>query len=95
MLLETFTRKKPTDDLFAEEMSMRQWVHSSIPKMVEVVDRGLLSNIDGNMIISHEDYLLAILKLGLECSKELPEERSDIKDVVLKLSKIKLQLLRD
>ncbi|XP_059638755.1 receptor kinase-like protein Xa21 [Cornus florida] len=30
---------------------------------------------------------------GLECSRELPEEMSDIKEIVAKLNKIKLQLL--
>ncbi|KDP42127.1 hypothetical protein JCGZ_01915 [Jatropha curcas] len=26
LLMETFTRKKPTDDLFSEEMSLSHWV---------------------------------------------------------------------
>lgn len=45
----------------------------------------------GDAIASHEN-LLAIIELGLECSRELPEERTDIKEVAVKLNKIKLKL---
>lgn len=46
----------------------------------------------GDAIASHEN-LLAIIELGLECSRELPEERTDIKEVAVKLNKIKLKLV--
>ncbi|KAI8017320.1 putative LRR receptor-like serine/threonine-protein kinase [Camellia lanceoleosa] len=94
MLLEIFTRKRPTDEMFAGELSLRQLVKGSLPNSIaEAVDGNLLRLIEGseNMIA----YLLLILEVGLECCAELPEERINIKDVVTKLSKIKLQLVRD
>lgn len=99
MLLEIFTRKKPTDEMFSEELSLRQWVNASLPENVmEVVDGGLLSIEDGeaggDVMATQSNLLLAIMELGLECSRDLPEERKGIKDVVVKLNKIKLQFLR-
>ncbi|KAA8535522.1 hypothetical protein F0562_030525 [Nyssa sinensis] len=93
MLLETVTRKKPTDEMFTGELSLRHWVNASLPdKLMEVVDCGLLRIKNGDMTAT-QDNLLAIMELGLECCKELPEERNDIQEVVSKLNKIKLQLI--
>ncbi|KAL7193786.1 hypothetical protein ACSBR2_025419 [Camellia fascicularis] len=95
MLLEAFTRKKPTDEMFTEALSLKQWVNASLPdRVMEVVDGGLLRIEDGRDAIANKDYLLAIVETGVECAAELPERRTDIKDVVTKLNKIKLQLLR-
>ncbi|KAI8018746.1 putative LRR receptor-like serine/threonine-protein kinase [Camellia lanceoleosa] len=94
MLLEIFTRKRPTDEMFAGELSLRQLVKGSLPNSIaEAVDGNLIRLIEDseNMIA----YLLLILEVGLECCAELPEERINIKDVVTKLNKIKLQLVRD
>ncbi|XP_034699096.1 probable LRR receptor-like serine/threonine-protein kinase At3g47570 isoform X1 [Vitis riparia] len=93
MLLEMFTRKKPTDVMFVGELSLRQWVMTSIPdKIMEVIDANLLSIEDGRDVIAAQGDLFAIMELGLECSREFPEERVDIKEVVVKLNKIKLKL---
>ncbi|CBI17790.3 unnamed protein product, partial [Vitis vinifera] len=86
MLLEMVTRKKPMDEMFSEEMSLRQWVKATIPnKIMEVVDENLARNQDGGGAIATQEKLLAIMELGLECSRELPEERMDIKEVVYQL----------
>ncbi|KAA8535521.1 hypothetical protein F0562_030524 [Nyssa sinensis] len=84
MLLETFTRKKPTDEMFAGELTLRQWVNASLPnKIMEVLDSGLLRTEDSGDMTATQGYLLAIMELGLECSEEFPDERIDIKDVVV------------
>ncbi|XAR66795.1 Non-specific serine/threonine protein kinase [Bertholletia excelsa] len=94
-LLETFARRKPTDEMFTEQSSMRQWVNALVPdRLIEAIDRNLLTGQDSTMNVG-PGILLAMLELGLECSTESSEERVDIKDVVIKLNKIKLQLLRN
>ena len=94
MLLEMLTRKKPTDDMFVGELSLSQWVKASIPyKIMEVIDGNLMRTEQGNDAIATQGDVLAIMELGLECSRELPEERIDIKDVIIKLNKIKSQML--
>ena len=94
MLQEILTRKKPIDDMFVGEMSLRQWVKASIPyKIIEVIDSNLLRTEQGNDAIAAHGDVLAIMELGLECSIEILEERIGIKDVIIKLNKIKSQLL--
>ncbi|CAL5350080.1 unnamed protein product [Camellia sinensis] len=94
MLLETFTKKKPTDEMFSAEINLRQWVSASLPnKIMEIVNGGLLRMQNDSDMVTSKSILLAILELGLECTSDIPVERSDIKKVLVKLNKIRKQLL--
>lgn len=96
MLLEIMTRKKPTEEMFAREQTLRQWINASIPdRIMEVVDEGLLSIEDGRDVKMLQSILLSIMELGLECCQESPDERIDVKSVVIKLKKTKLALVHD
>ncbi|KAF5472301.1 hypothetical protein F2P56_009032 [Juglans regia] len=45
LLIETFTRKKPIDDMFAGEMSLKRWVNEALPiSTIDIVDANLLEN---------------------------------------------------
>ncbi|PHT58464.1 hypothetical protein CQW23_00827 [Capsicum baccatum] len=47
MLMETFTRKKPMDNLFVEELSLKRWVFESFPnRVMDFVDVNLFSRQD-------------------------------------------------
>ncbi|KAB1204892.1 hypothetical protein CJ030_MR7G015274 [Morella rubra] len=96
ILLEMITRKEPIDDMFAGDLTLRQWISASLSeseRLMEVVDDGLLGMEGGREVIFLQDILSSILKLGLRCSEEVPNERIDTKDVLVKLNKIKLKLL--
>ncbi|XP_062163265.1 probable LRR receptor-like serine/threonine-protein kinase At3g47570 [Alnus glutinosa] len=96
ILLEMITRKKPTDDVFAEELNLRQWISKSIPNsLMNIVDEGLLMiEEDGRVpLIDVQSILLSIVEIGLKCSEALPDERFTIKDVLPKLIKIQLTLI--
>ena len=69
---------------------------------MEVIDGNLLRTEQGNdaCAIAAQGGVLAIMKLGLECSRKLPKERIGIKYevlfsyyVILKLNRMKLQML--
>ncbi|XP_021808915.1 probable LRR receptor-like serine/threonine-protein kinase At3g47570 [Prunus avium] len=93
MLLELIVRKKPTDEMFAEELSLRQWINASLTdRVLEVVDIGLLNTEEGRDMNATEDIIFSIMEIGLRCSEDVPEKRMDIKDVVPQLMKIKLGL---
>ncbi|CDP07950.1 unnamed protein product [Coffea canephora] len=72
ILLETFTGKKPTDDIFGEELNLKQWVSKSIEanSVMKVVDRNLIKK-DPNFCLM-EQCLLSILRVGLLCLSDLP-----------------------
>ncbi|XVF78734.1 hypothetical protein PTKIN_Ptkin14bG0159400 [Pterospermum kingtungense] len=93
LLIETFTRKKPIDELFNEAMTMRHWVRSSLSKgVIDIADGELLRTEDEYFIIK-TNCISCIMELALECSSELPEERKDMKDVVGALKRIKPNFL--
>ncbi|KAF8035472.1 hypothetical protein BT93_C1487 [Corymbia citriodora subsp. variegata] len=94
LLLEVITRKKPTDEMFNADMSLRQWIGAAIlDRVLDIVDSELLSTNYEDLTLSElESIVLSVLELGLECSKDLPDERMDIETVMVKLNKIKLSL---
>jgi LRR receptor-like serine/threonine-protein kinase FLS2 len=94
LLMETFTRKKPTDDMFAGEMSLKRWVEeSSAISITEVIDANLLTT--ESDYASIEDCISSMMELALHCCAELPKQRVNAKSISIKLNKIKLKFLQD
>ncbi|KAL4272187.1 hypothetical protein GQ457_13G003150 [Hibiscus cannabinus] len=95
LTMETIMRKKPTDEMFSEEMSLRSLVKETLPLMLnQVGDTNLLSTTGRKQLVANK-CALSVLQVALECSVEIPNERPDMKKVVTKLEKIKLNLLSD
>ncbi|XP_062014702.1 probable LRR receptor-like serine/threonine-protein kinase At3g47570 [Rosa rugosa] len=94
VLLETFTTRKPTDEMFDGEMSLRQWVANSLREsLVDVVDANILGTLEDYGFVS-KDCLTLIMKLALACCVESPEERTSMQEVVGTLNKIKIKFLK-
>ncbi|MCE3215841.1 hypothetical protein HAX54_003733 [Datura stramonium] len=101
LLLETFTRKKPTDDMFRGDLSLHKWVSLSFPDAVlEILDADLVSDIDFTRDKSEENrsqikqLLIWIINVAFQCLKELPEERINMREVVVQLKKIRAELTK-
>ncbi|KAK8312557.1 hypothetical protein V6Z12_D01G050600 [Gossypium hirsutum] len=95
LMMETITRKKPTNEMFEGETSLRSWVEESLSSSLnQVLDTNLQSSI-GRKRSATDNCALSILLVGLECSVEAPDERLDMKETVTKLKKIKVRLLKD
>ncbi|KAM3394405.1 hypothetical protein P3S68_003407 [Capsicum galapagoense] len=91
MLLETFTRRKPNE--FEGDLSLKQWVSYSFPEAVmNVIDANLLTS-TGNLLQKQLDVVASIMKVALDCCVESPAIRTNMKDVVMMLHKIKIQFL--
>ncbi|KDO38675.1 hypothetical protein CISIN_1g037918mg, partial [Citrus sinensis] len=74
LLMETFTRKKPTDEFFAGEMSLKNWVKESLPHgLTNVVDENLL--LEEPAFAAKMDCMLSIMHLALDCSMYSPDQR--------------------
>ncbi|KAM3394122.1 hypothetical protein P3S68_003124 [Capsicum galapagoense] len=91
MLLETFTRRKTNE--FEGDLSLKQWVSYSLPEAImDVVDANLVTA-TGNRLQKELDVVSSIMKVALDCCAESPARRTNMKDVVGMLNKIKIQLL--
>jgi LRR receptor-like serine/threonine-protein kinase FLS2 len=85
------TRKKSTDDIFVGELTLRQWINTSRPdRMIKVVDEGLLKTKNERDVTIMQNIASSIMELGLKFFEKLPYEKVDIKDVLVKLQKKKL-----
>nr|TKR91422.1 hypothetical protein D5086_0000223460 [Populus alba] len=94
VLMETFTRRKPTDEMFTGETNLKLWVKESLPGAVaQIADANLKDH--GQYPAAKKDCLSSILELALQCSAEQPEERIDIEDALTALKKIKAKFLKD
>lgn len=90
LLLEMFTRKKPTDDMFSGETSIKEWVSGALQENAihEVVAPGLLSR-DDQDFDSKEQCVWSVFELAMKCVAFTPEERTSMIEVVATLHKIK------
>ncbi|KAJ0081662.1 hypothetical protein Patl1_11947 [Pistacia atlantica] len=94
MLMETFTRKKPTDEIFTEEINLRRWVGESLCNTeMQVVDTNLLRR-DDEHFSSKEECVSSILSLAMECTRESPTERISIREVATRLIKIRVKFAK-
>ncbi|XP_059637183.1 receptor kinase-like protein Xa21 [Cornus florida] len=93
MLMETFTRKKPVDEIFTGGMSFKSWVNQSLPNaIIHVIDSNLLKPEEAHFPAKLQ-CLSSLMELAQNCSAESPQERINMKDALVALKKIKLQLL--
>ncbi|KAG6642324.1 hypothetical protein CIPAW_09G134600 [Carya illinoinensis] len=93
LLMETFTRKRPTDHIFSEQMSLKSWIEESllVLSVTNIIDSNLLCN--ERDYASMEELISSIMRLALDCCAESPEQRINIKNASDTLRKIKLQFL--
>ncbi|KAG5592366.1 hypothetical protein H5410_042880 [Solanum commersonii] len=95
LLMETFTRKSPVDDLFVGDFTLKRWICQSLPdRLVDVVDINLFS-LDEENFTSKERCFKSIMELALECTNDFPEERIRMEDTTLRLKKILTQFLQN
>ncbi|XP_048332948.1 probable LRR receptor-like serine/threonine-protein kinase At3g47570 [Ziziphus jujuba] len=99
MLMETFTRKNPRDEMFVGGLSLRQWVISVYPdRVTEILDTSLWTGYGEATINAAMDSLThcfsSIIELALQCSGDLPEERPNMTDTLVKLKKMKHNLVQ-
>ncbi|XP_071726554.1 uncharacterized protein [Rutidosis leptorrhynchoides] len=93
LLLETFTRKKPTDEMFCGELRLRSWVLEATQRSIfEVVDTNLIS---GNISTKEEESLASIFNLAMDCTSDLSSRRINMEETVVRLSKIYKNVLQN
>ena len=86
LLLEIITGKRPTNRMFEGGFNLHNYASTALPnRVMEIADPKLLNNAD-EVIQKHncgdtdrtEECLKSMVKIGVSCSMELPQERWDI-----------------
>ncbi|CAK9135875.1 unnamed protein product [Ilex paraguariensis] len=105
-LLEMMTVKRPTDDMFQEGLNLHNFVRMAIPdNVIEIVDQVLLKNNEEetsaaenntrqnqSIVKKIEECLTSVVKIGVACSVESPQDRMNINDVVHELQFVRYKL---
>uniref|UniRef100_A0A7N2LDI4 non-specific serine/threonine protein kinase n=1 Tax=Quercus lobata TaxID=97700 RepID=A0A7N2LDI4_QUELO len=108
LLLEMFTRKRPTVNIFKDNLNLHDFVKGALPKrVINIVDPIILWEREDmetrtndthiqNQIGSPKilECLILIFGIGVSCTMESPRERMNISDVVAQLHLIREKLLR-
>ncbi|KAK2980976.1 hypothetical protein RJ640_018060 [Escallonia rubra] len=102
LLLEIFTGKRPTDDMFVNGLNLHNFAKVAVPdRVTEISDPVLFQNEEeeetsrSHQVSTHKKYekinqcLTSILRIGIACSMELPRERMNISDVTIELHSIR------
>lgn len=99
LLLEMLTGKRPTDDIFKNNVSLHQFSKMALPEhVIEIIDPRLLSeeievirnNENHNKIRSiMDECLVSLVNIGVSCSDDSPKKRMKMKDVVVELHKVR------
>jgi hypothetical protein len=104
LLLEIFTERRPTDELFKDDLNLHNFVKLALQRQVltQILDRSVL-NEEGetkNMVTCWSDWtneeiecLILVFHIGLACSAESPRDRMDMTRVSLELLSIRDKLL--
>ncbi|KAL5063094.1 hypothetical protein RYX36_024831 [Vicia faba] len=89
MLMEIFTRRKPTDDMFVGDLSLKTWIGESLSdSILEVLDSNLVQQ-NGEQMDDILTHMSSIFGLALNCCEHSPGARINMADVKATLIKIK------
>ncbi|KAI3966716.1 hypothetical protein MKW92_047126, partial [Papaver armeniacum] len=105
MLLEMFTGKRPTDDMFEDGFNLHSYGDMALvtDRVLQIVDPTILVPLNNQevTIINCEteakmyEALTRIVKLGVGCSANSPGDRMEMVQVVKELQSIKNMYLLD
>ncbi|KAL7102810.1 hypothetical protein ACP275_08G140900 [Erythranthe tilingii] len=97
MVMETFTRKRPSDEMFGGDLTLKSWVESSLnnnESSSEVIDANLLNTENEQGFEKKVQCVSSILELALKCCAESSGDRINMKEALTDLQKIKVRYSR-
>ncbi|KAK9153534.1 hypothetical protein Sjap_001014 [Stephania japonica] len=109
VLLEMLVGRRPTDEIFKDDLNLHNLAKTALPEQVmQVVDRSLLQMIQKDITEEEgtsnrracdhrrdkmRECIIRLVRIGVECSMEAPRERMDVKDVIKELHLIRKTLI--
>ncbi|CAL5013134.1 unnamed protein product [Urochloa decumbens] len=105
LLLEMFTGRSPTDDMFKDSLDLHKFAATAVPdRALDIADQTIWLHEEADDNTDFTDAritrgiiqrcLLSVLRLGVSCSKQLPRERMSLADAVQEMHSIRERYLR-
>ncbi|CAL5089344.1 unnamed protein product [Urochloa decumbens] len=95
-LIEMFTGRSPTNDMFKDGISLHHYAEKAFPdNVMEIADpniwlcEGENASNDTRHITRVKECLSSIIQLGIMCSKQLPTERLSMSDAATEMHAIR------
>ncbi|KAF7849295.1 hypothetical protein BT93_L1009 [Corymbia citriodora subsp. variegata] len=93
LLLEMFTGRRPMEEAFKDYLNLHTFVKVALPDQVMgIVDLAIFNRESESEIERMIDCFASILRIGVACSMESPQERMDVSKALKELHKIRARL---
>ncbi|KAI6691241.1 hypothetical protein NL676_028069 [Syzygium grande] len=90
LLLEMFTRRRPTEEAFKDHLNLHTFVKVALPhRATEIVDSAIFNGEDERDSERMRDCIVSVLMVGVDCSLESPRDRMGMAEVLKELHKIR------
>ena len=98
LLLEIITGKRPTDEMFKDGLNLRAFAEKDLLDNVFLIadprlfPDGISQEVPNNqndITVRLQECLNLVVRIGLTCSSDSPDDRMDIKEVVTKITAVK------
>ncbi|CAN0892449.1 Probable LRR receptor-like serine/threonine-protein kinase At3g47570 [Linum grandiflorum] len=92
LLLELYTGKRPTNEIFRDGLSLHNVVMGAVleKRTLEVVDPILLNELLPRK--EQEELMSSILQIGIACSSDIPEERISMNEVLFRFTAVEKKI---
>jgi serine/threonine protein kinase len=101
ILMEMLTGRRPTDDVFRDGLTIVSFVDTSFPDRIqEILDAQLHEEIRDFEVQSESTAMIiecvqSVLRIGLSCTFQSPNERLNMREVAMKLQAIRKSYVGD
>lgn len=103
LVLETLTGKRPTNSIFRQGLSLREYVDLALQnRTMDAVDTRLSLDLQNELHTMGDspykrmmDCIVSLLRLGISCTQELPSSRLPTKSIIKELLVMKDTLQRE
>jgi hypothetical protein len=93
LLLELFTGRSPTDEIFSDSLDLHKFSENALPERIwEIVDPTIQAHRDTYNITTRSGILhclVSVVTLGISCSNKQPRERIPIQDAANEMHNIR------
>ncbi|TVU21841.1 hypothetical protein EJB05_31510, partial [Eragrostis curvula] len=93
LLLEMFTGKSPTDDMFRGQLDLHKFAEDALPNRIwDIVDSTMwldAGTYDNTTRTKTESCLASVIALGISCSKKQPKERTLVHNAAAEMHAIR------